>query len=417
MTDDATPPDYLPEPRPTSDKVAEREAALQELAGQSAPAVPPGAASVLTDRVLLHTSWDTGSKLLPVLPEHVGGLVLRGAGAATGIKHLSKAGFDRPIAYDPEGYAVAAATEDDPFVLRPADGGLFGLTLEQELQRQRDFKACVALTPTGYLHAGDSDALRAAVRAAGGIDDDDVVFSVPLDVGWFQPEHIDHLIAVLALLELPKAVFIGGHFDPLERYKDAVANLRRLVAEAGHVAVLRTDLTGFDVMSHGAFATSIGSGGSLRHMNPLGQIRRSKKDDKSPSVLFGDLMSFFKGSTLYEKFADSQAPVCDCASCDGRELNTFLTKDDSIPAHRHGLCTWADWIPGLHACRTLADRATWWRTQCVDAVANAEIVNTRINQPEAFKPPETLRAWAELPSWLSAIHPVTRRPRAPRQSP
>jgi hypothetical protein len=416
MTDDATPPDYVPQPRPTSDRVAEREAALQELARQSAPAVPPGAAGILTDRVLLHTSWDTCRKLLP-LPEHIGGLVLRGAGAATGIKHLTKAGFDRPIAFDPEGYEDAAATEDEPFVLLPDDDSLFGLTLEQELQRQRDFGACIALTPTGYLYAGDSDALRAAVRAAGQIDRNDVVFSVPLDVGWFQAEHIDHLIAVLAKLELPKAVFIGGQFDPMERYKDAVANLRRVVAEAGRVAVLRTDLTGFDVMSHGAFATSIGSGGGLRHMIPLGQFRRSNKNDESPSVLFGDLMSFFKGSTLQEKFADSQAPICDCASCDGRELDTFLTKDDSVPAHRHGMCTWAAWISGLRACRTISERATWWRTKCVDAVANAEIVSTQINQPDAFTPPETLRAWAELPAWLSAIHPVTRRQRAPRQSP
>lgn len=47
-------------------------------------------------------------------------------------------------------------------------------------------------------------------------------------------------------------------------YRAAVTNLRRLVGDVEHVAVLRTDLTGFDVMSHGAFATSIGAVGSLR---------------------------------------------------------------------------------------------------------------------------------------------------------
>lgn len=415
MTDETTMPDYLPGPRPTSDKVDQREAALQALARQSAPSTPPGKASVLTDQVLLHTNRDDARKLLPVLPEHVGGLVLKGTRAAAGIKELRQAGFDRPIVFDPEGYTQAAATEDEPFVLTTDEGSLFGLTLEQELDRQRDFGACIALTPTGYIHTGDSDALRSAVRSAAQLDRDDVVFSAPLDVGWFQAEHIEHLIAVLTRLELPKAVFVGGQFDPMERYKDAVANLRRVIAEAGHVAVLRTDLTGFDAMSHGAFATSIGSGGSLRHTIPFGQTRRSAKNpDESPSVLFGDLMSFYKGSTLYEKYADSRAPVCDCAVCDGRALNTFVAREDKVAAHGHSLCAWAGWIPDLRTNRTMADRAAWWRNRCVDAVANAEIVNIRINQPDAFTPSETLRAWADLPTWLSAVQPVTRRPRTRR---
>ncbi|SMD27629.1 hypothetical protein [Kibdelosporangium aridum] len=170
------------------------------------------------------------------------------------------------------------------------------------MARYRDYGACVALTPTGYLQAGDSDALRAAVRAAREIGRDDVLFSAPLDIGWFLNDHIDHLIAVLATLPLPKAVFLGGQFDPMDRYRDGVPNLRRVVAEAGDIAVFRTDLTGFDAMSQGAFATSIGSGGSLRHIIPFGQIRRSNNKDESPSVLYGDLMTFYKGSTLADKF-------------------------------------------------------------------------------------------------------------------
>lgn len=311
---------------------------------------------------------------------------------------------------DPEGYTHAVATQEEPFVLNSDGDGLFGLTLEQELQRQRDCGACVALTPTGYLQAGDSDALRASVRAAARIDRDDVVFSVPLDVAWFTDEFIGHLVAVLSRLALPKAVFLGGQFDPMERYREAVANLRRVVAEAGDVAVLRTDLTGFDAMSHGAFATSIGSGGSLRHMIPFGKFARSNKPDPSPSVLFGELMSFHKGSTLYSKFADTRPPpACACQACQGRALDTFLAREDTVPAHQHSMCTWASWIDDLLTQPTLADRATWWRNRCVGAVAQAEIVNTQINQPDAFTAPKTLRAWAELPAWLSATQTTTRR--------
>lgn len=405
---------YVPEPRPSDDRDAQREAALQALARRGTPVSPPGAAGALTDRVLLHTSWDIARQLLPVLPEEIGGLVLRGSKAGTGIKQLAKDRFDRPLVQDPEGYRRAFATEDTPFPLgHDDDGGLFGLTLEQELQSQRDAGACIALTPTGYLRAGDSDALRAAIRGAEQLDRDDLVLSLPLDVAWFTEEHISHLVAVLARLQLPKAVFLGGQFDPMKRYKDAVANLRRLIAEAGDIAVLRTDFTGFDALSHGAFATSIGSGGSLRHIVPFGQISRSSNnEDTSPSVLFGEVMTFYKGSTLQEKFANvRQPPTCNCTACDGRALDTFRRREDSTAAHRHNMCTWAGWITDLLAPATLANRAAWWRSRCIDAVARAELINSEINQPEAFTAPPTLQAWAELPSWWSVTQPSRRRSR------
>lgn len=412
MTDDATSPEQVPQPRLASDQLTQREAVLQALGRRSAPSVPPGPVSVLADRVLLHTSWDTCRTLLPVLPDQIGGLVLQGARAGAGIKELRKAGFDRVIVLDRRGYAAANATEDDPFVLHH-DDQLFDLTLEQDLQSQRDAGADIALTPTGYLPAGDSPALRAAIDGVAALDRDDVVLSLPLGVAWFTEEHISHLIAELSRLPVPKAVFLGGQFDPMEQYKAAVANLRRLVAEAGHVAVFRTDLTGFDAMSHGAFATAIGSGSSLRHVVPFGQAPQFGKpgDDRSPSLLFGELMSFHRGSTLYDRFGNTRPPVCTCRACgpEGRALTTFLDTPDKVPAYRHTLCTWAPWITDLLAQPTLSDRAVWWRNRCRGAVTHAEIVNAQIEQPDAFTAPETLQAWAELPAWLSADQPATRR--------
>src|SRR5688572_28509897 len=112
MTDNTTVPESVPGPRPDSDKIAQREAAMQAWAQRPAPQAPPGAAVVLTDQVLLHTSWDTAKDLLPGLPGTVGGLVLRGAKVATGIRELRDRGFSRPIVVDPEGYTRAVATED-----------------------------------------------------------------------------------------------------------------------------------------------------------------------------------------------------------------------------------------------------------------------------------------------------------------
>lgn len=409
MTDDIEPipPSAVPHPRPGSDQLQQRQAVLDALARRAAPDKPRGAVEALTDQVLLCTSARTAKTLLPALPEQIGGLVLGGAEGRAGILKLRDDKFDKLLLADPEGYRIAPATEDKPFIL-PQDG-LFPITLDQDLQTQRDIGADVAMTPTGYLHAGDSDALRAAVGEAGKIDRDDVLFSAPLDIAWFTDEHIAHLIAVLAQLPLPKAVFLGGQYDPVDRYKAVVVNLRRFVAEAGHVALFRTDLAGFDALSHGAFAASIGSGGSRRHMIPVGQTPYARTDDHAPSVLFGDLLSWHKGSTIAKRYGSTPAPACHCQPCSGRRLNTFLDRADQTAAHRHSMCTWADWIPDLLTQRTLRDRATWWRTRCASAVTHADIVNTQLNQPGAFATPAPVQAWSDLPAWLTADQPTTRR--------
>ncbi|MBB5913929.1 hypothetical protein BJY24_002796 [Nocardia transvalensis] len=390
-------------PDESSSRPDERVAMLPEIAYRNGPKPLPDAVAALQDRILLHTSALTAREITP-LPSSIAGLVLAGKTAAAGIKDLRRNHPDLLLLRDPEGYRRALATEDDPFVLEDDEEQehLFPLTLEEYLQAQRDCGADVVLTPTGYLNVGDSDALRALVRDAARIERDDVVVSVPLDIAWLKNDHITHLIAVLARLDRPKAVFLGGQFDPMERYKAAVENLRRLVAEAGNVAVLRTDLTGFDVMSHGAYAASIGTGGSLRHMIPFGETPFAQQKDPSPSVLFEELMSFHKGSTLAQRFANTRPPVCDCETCHGQALDRFLSRDDRFDAHRHTVHTWASWAKDMHGQSTLADRATWWRNRCHTAVTYTEAVNAQINQPEAFQAPKTLQAWAELPLWSSA---------------
>lgn len=402
MTD--TPPvsPQVPEQPPVSQAAETRDDLLRTLAARPAPVALPGAAALLVDRILVHTSWDTARPLLPHLPTHGSGLVLRGAKRFAGCKELRDTGHDGVVLLDPEGYTVAAATEDDPFVLGdPEENTLFTPTLEEILQDQRAARATMTMTPTGYFHAGDGPALKAAANAVAALNRDDVLFSVPLDIAWLKNEHVGLLIAVLSRLDVPKAVFLGAQFDPLDRYKHAAMNLRRLVAEAGHVAVLRTDLTALDAMSHGAFAASIGTGGSLRHIIPVGQFPRAGKNDPSPSVLFSELMAYVKGSTIAERFANDRPPTCRCTSCNGRALDTFLSKDDSPEAHIHGILTWSEWATVLRAQPTLADRADWWRRRCHDAVQQYQILNTALGQDDAFTPPTPLAAWATLSAWLA----------------
>lgn len=386
-----------------NDRAETSVAALPEIARHPGPKPLPHSLSALQDQILLHTGARTARAIIP-LPPGIAGLIVTGSGAPTQIGNLRRSRDierDTVLLCDPQGYRRAPATEDEPFVLDDGENDhLFPLSLNDHLQAQIDCGADLALTPTGYLTAADSDSLRAVVRQAAEIDREDVVISVPLDIAWFNSDHIDHLIAVLSRLQRPKAVFLGGQFDPMDRYKVVVPNLRRLVTEAGDVAVMRTDLTGFDVMCHGAYATSIGTGGSHRHMVPFGeQPQAVRLTDRSPSVLFEPLMSFHKGTTIAKRFADSSPPLCGCPACGGRALDTFLSADDTIDAHRHSMYAWAAWTEDLRSQPTLADRATWWRNRCRAAVTHTETVNSHIKQPDAFKAPKALRAWAELPSW------------------
>jgi hypothetical protein len=408
MTD--TPSDDRPlQPRPSSNETDPRDIALRALADRSRPEAPAGPAWALTDQILVHTSWDAAHKLLDVVQSSkAGGFALHGSKAGDGVKQLKREGFDGVLLIDSESYDEALATEDAPFVL-PKDT-LYEVTLDEILDGQLTCGATVALTPTGYLLPGDSEALKAAADVVADLGRDDVLFSVPIDIAWLSNDHIDLLIAVLIRLEVPKAIFLGGQFDPLDRYRPAVINMRRLVSEAGHVAVLRTDLNGFDALCHGAFATSIGTGGSSRHIIPFGEQRRSSNNkDRSPSVLYPDLMAFFRGSTLAKRFANARAP--ECTACGSRPLDTFLDRKDSTAAHAHGVHTWSDWITGLIGQPTLADRASWWRNRCDTALAEYDVVNDRLDQPDGFKAPKALRAWAELPPWPSPTEPAWRRSR------
>ncbi|MFC6091534.1 hypothetical protein [Saccharothrix lopnurensis] len=393
-------PANLPAPRPPTDETQARAAALHALGLRPAPAAPPGPIGELTDRVLVHTNLDTDRGTLMPLLADVDGLVLSGKKACKAVRELRRSRYQGLLLADPEGYASAAATAEEPFVL--PSGGLFGASLSDVLQGQRDAGVTAVMTPTAYFRAGEIGPLKAAAKIVAALDSDDVLFSVPIDVAWLSNDHIDSLIAVLKRLALPKVVLLGGQFDPLKRYKSAVANLRRLVAEAGHVAVFRTDLTAFDVLSHGAFAASIGTGGSRRHVVPFGQFARSsgKEPDYSPSVLHPELMSFHKGSLLAERFGNTRPPqTCPCPACAGQGLDRFTDKSDRDAAHAHGIRIWTPWIAEMHRYRVLAERAEWWKRRCADAVAHCGIVNALIEQEGAFNAPNTLKAWSELPAW------------------
>ena len=377
-----------PQPRPPAGTAAPRAAAR--------PArvfAPPGRVGILADRVLIHARPRGITALLPVIDARHSGLIVCGAKPERAVSRCRDAGFAGIVAIDPAAYKEAA-TAEEPFTLSP-DGQLFEPSLEQVLDDQRAAGADVALTPTRFFYPGERDALKAAARIAASLNRDDTVFSVPLHIAWLNSTYVSQLIAVLQKVPLPKGIFLGSQLDPLDNVAEAAPNLRRLCREVRHLAVLRTDFAAFDVTAHGAFAASLGTGGSLRHIiRPDEKAFSPRPDDPSPTVLVPDLMHFYKGSTLATLYANRSAPRCLCKVCHGRHIDTFIGADDRADAHLHSIQAWMEWLPDHFDDPTVPGRAALWQARCKAAVGNHDIYNTQLRVRNAFKPTNPLRIWA-----------------------
>ena len=201
----------------------------------------------------------------------------------------------------------------------------------------------------------------------------------------------------------PKGIFLGVTARSPGHVKEAVDNLRRLCAEAGPVAVFRTDFAAFDSPPTAGFSASIGTGGSLRHIIPPDEAAQSiMQSDKSPSVLVPDLIHFFKGSTLAKRYANCSAPAAGAQCAKGRRIDTFL-------GHRRQYRRSSPQHPRLDGVAArpvrpaiVADRAQWWQGRCDAAVANHDLYNQPAGLRNAFQPPRALTIWAERLSGRAA---------------
>jgi hypothetical protein len=373
----------------------------------SAPATPGGqvareagtAVRQLAERVLLLDR----PKYVAGVPTHLdpdhGGLVLCGPGAGSRARTLRSAGYEGTLVIDRAAYEAEAATADEPFAI--PDGRLFGGDLEGVLQEQRDCGASVATTPTRYIHAGDSDALKAVMRTVRAIERNDVLVTVPVAISWLRDESLRQLIKVLTKIRLPKALILGGQYNPLEVFANAPKNLRCLAQEVPSLGLWRTDLAAFDFMAHGGLFAAIGAGGSLRHAVPEDEQPQSSSFPGAhpPSVLVPDLLRFALADSLARKYANTPPPRCPCRVCEGTFLDRFNHRDGETRAlaHAHNAATWSGWLPDLFGHQHPGDRQLWWKNRCTAAVDAHEAENARIKQPGAFKPRKALRAWATLP--------------------
>jgi hypothetical protein len=325
--------------------------------------------------------------------------VLCGKNADRKARELRQEGYGSILVIDQAAYETEAATDDEPFAL--PEGRLFGNGLHDVLQQQLDCGADVALTPTRYVHADDADALKGVMRAAQAIERNDVIVTVPVAITWLRDEYLPQLIEILRRIPHPKALILGGQYNPLDAFAAAPKNLRRLVKELRDVGLWRTDLAAFDCMAYGGLFGAIGAGGSLRHLPPEDEEPQSSNFPGAhfPSVLVPDLLSFVRADSLANRYANALPPRCPCPFCHGSPLDRFNRRDGATraAAHAHNAATWNSWLPDLFGHQSLGDRQDWWKNRCTVAIDEHEAENVRIRQPGAFKPKRFLRAWASLP--------------------
>jgi hypothetical protein len=308
-------------------------------------------------------------------------------------------GYSGLLLTDPGAHSRHLATAAQPFLL--PDDSSTRQDLDSALDAQRSAGAAVCLTPTGYIDAGNTDALRAAATAVAQLNRKDVIFTVPVDIAMIGAAFFTQTAAILADVPCPIALLLGRQFDPIDHApKTVVRNLRQLAATLPHLAVFATDLNAFDIAAHGGFTAAIGCGSSYRHIiRPGEKATAFDPADASPSVLFPDLATWRSGSTIAKWFGTRRCRTCACPVCNGRALNTFLDRSDHNDARAHGVATWMPWARDLLSQPTIGARAHYWRTFCAGRVAEHTVLAAQLQRPDPLPGQEGITAWAELPEW------------------
>jgi hypothetical protein len=375
--------------------IQQRLAALAEM---PSPALPPGPCKILGNRVMVYLRPEKAGAVLPHVDARRGGIIVAGAKSIQTLRALKSAGARFPMMADPACYERVTATCDAPFSLLV--DGVVPPTLADALDQQIRAGAVAALAPTGYIPAGGTHVLKAAARQFRQLGRADSIFVAPLDVSLLDRAYFRQTAAILADLGSPVAIILGGQGDPLDQASRIIPNLRLLAAWVPLIPI-RTDFNALDLVAHGAIAAAIGTGGRIRHTIDPAEKPKSFKPGPSPSVLWPELVSWQKGSTISEFFGarPTRAPRCDCRVCGGQRITRFLRREHQEEAIAHAVAVWSRWAGDLLDAPTLQQRAEYWKNLCTGAVQHHDVFLKMMNRLDGLKPQKSLKLWAKLPAW------------------
>lgn len=297
---------------------------------------PTGSARDLLDGRVLFVAGDDESRRHATLVDHATeGLVLTSKNQGKDGRGMKHSASDVVTVLEPKAAMSNFATPERPFIL-PGGESLFETSVHDVLDGQRTNGATIAMTPTGYVRAGEPDTLRAVATAGNAFTRDDTIHHVFLAPWYFHPDHLRQTIAILRRSELPLAITVASKTNPMTS-KGVVEGLRQAFMTLDWAMLWRGDLAAFDALAHGARSAAIGTRPSTRHGVPAGDRGQSSPDDTTPSVLVIDLGRYIRAGKLRDWYAGA-APVCRCQVCRGRALDRFEdTPGDHTDAMRHNL--------------------------------------------------------------------------------
>lgn len=320
------------------------------------------------------------------------GLVVGGSDWAPSLRNMRAGHPDLFLLHDPVESQKFCATAETPFPQAAAtqETLLPAATLEQRLQDQIDAGASVAMTPTGYIQAGDRPALRAVIEATNTLLRDDVLVLLPLDHKWLVGTALKAIVAAVNRSQHPVAITLGdSNSDPMS-HPGVLDGVHELAAMDAPPMFHKTDLAGFDAMARGALAASVGVIASKRRAAVPGQKAYAPRTNRGAVVLLDDLLRFRRSLDMQDQwYASRSAPACDCSVCHGRPIDWFTSEEyDSVAAAQHNAIGFIDCINDASA---RGGFAAWWPGKVQDAIVAHETlgqyVGTRID------PPKELLAW------------------------
>ncbi|WP_280329533.1 hypothetical protein [Nocardia wallacei] len=260
-----------------------------------------------------------------------------------------------------------------------------------------------ALTDSGYIPAGDLDALRAVLAWGAGATQ--VITALPLAIQWLTVDR-DLLIAELTAAVQPVALMLESKGDPLAA-KEAVTGLIAVLRCPTPMLLLRSDTSVLGALAHGAAAVSVGTKSGLRHIYPI-----AADDDNGfipppcPSAYVPALKSYKRLTTIEDGITrnpDLDLWRCNCSVCHGRSIAWIVfAADPESAAFEHSLAAQSDLARALLA-RPPATRGSEWKMMC----ARAQVEHDRIvkRNDKTWEPADALSAWVS-----STPHPQASTP-------
>lgn len=339
----------------------------------------------LTDHLLIQAEPDDLGVVLRLADRDGGGLVLTGEHAPEACKDRWRESFSRPVLVDRRRYAGRARRR-----------GTEPLT-DAWLSRQQEAGVTAVLSDSGYIGAGDQQALGSVLSqcAAASLP---VVAVLPLHISWLG-DGLEKLTSEVNEHGVPVALVLEHKSDPLGTQR-AVKGLTQLLADAEvPVSMLCCDISGLGALAFGADWSAVGVRSRLRHLYPSDD--HGYKWSPSVSALVKPMLSIVTVEKIAEAWTRTYEDLdwvhdiwtCACQTCDGRTLDWLASASEpEVNAHTFELL--AELRDGLSALPAGWTRHRSWTSKCNAAVNRYD--ELRLRARVGWRTPGYLRSWAAL---------------------